>query len=187
MDVFENCPVFEDENFKIRLIEEADADDLFKVYSDKFALPFFNSDNCHGSNFYCAKKEDIENAIKYWLIEYRVNKGFVRFSVVDKSRNEVIGTIEMFNRKANDYFNNCGLLRLDLRSDCEKVNVIQNVLALVVEPFFKLFKCSLIATKGALYAVDRIEALKNLNFIKSDEPLIGHYQTYYDYWVLADK
>ena len=29
-------------------------------------------------------KKDVENTIKYWLIEYRENRGFVRFSIDDK-------------------------------------------------------------------------------------------------------
>ena len=37
-----------------------------------------------------------------------------------KNTNCAMGTIELFNRKAKDYFNNCGLLRLDLRSDYGK-------------------------------------------------------------------
>ena len=56
MNVYEKCPTLENDNLIIRLIEKNDADDLMSVYNDKFVLPFFNSDNCHGSNFYCATK-----------------------------------------------------------------------------------------------------------------------------------
>ena len=51
-NVYENCPVFENERFEFRLLTEGDIDDLLEVYSDKNALPFFNSDNCDGDNFY---------------------------------------------------------------------------------------------------------------------------------------
>ena len=186
MNVYEKCPVLENDKFIIRLIEAKDAEDLFSVYNDKYALPFFNSDNCHDSNFYCAAREDMENTIKYWLVEYHEYKGFVRFSIVDKKKGSVIGTIEMFNRKAEDFYNDCGLLRLDLGSGCEKAELIYDVLSLIVEPFYDWFECSMIATKAPIYAVERIEALKKFGFTKSEEPLIGHQQNkpYFDYWII---
>src|SRR5574344_1359742 len=124
MDVYEQCPVLENDSFIVRLIDEKDANDLWSVYSDKFALPFFNSDNCNGSNFYCAKKEYIMSAIKFWLQEYHENRGFVRFSIIDKKADRAIGTIEMYHRKSSDFYNDCGLLRIDVRSDYEKTNPI---------------------------------------------------------------
>ena len=56
MGVYEKCNVIENENYILRLVEAEDCEDLLKVYSDKNALPFFNSDNCDGDNFYYAKK-----------------------------------------------------------------------------------------------------------------------------------
>ncbi len=47
-NVYQSCPVLENERFMLRLLEEKDAKELLRVYSDKRALPFFNSDNCHG-------------------------------------------------------------------------------------------------------------------------------------------
>ena len=189
MDIYENCPVLENENYKIRLIEENDAEDLLGVYGDKSALPFFNSDNCHGSNFYCAVKKDVENTIKYWLIEYRENRGFVRFSIDDKKTGKTVGTIEMFRREAEDYFTDCGILRLDLRSDYERAEPVYDILSLVIKPFYIWFGCSKIATKAPVYAIERIETLKKAGFIRSEEPLIGHQKniSYYDYWVIEDE
>ena len=57
MNIYEVCPVLESEKFIVRLFDCSDCDDLLKVYSDKNALPFFNSDNCDGDNFYYATKE----------------------------------------------------------------------------------------------------------------------------------
>lgn len=44
----------------------------------------------------------------------------------------------------------------------------------------------MIATKAPLYDVERIEELKKMGFIKSEEPLIGHQQNkpYFDYWII---
>lgn len=58
MNIYETCPTLESEKFAIRLFQNGDCDDLLKVYSDKNALPFFNSDNCDGDNFYYATKEE---------------------------------------------------------------------------------------------------------------------------------
>ena len=60
MNIYETCPVLESEKFLIRLFEQKDCDDLLKVYSDKNALPFFNSDNCNGDNFYYDTKGKME-------------------------------------------------------------------------------------------------------------------------------
>ena len=57
MNIFEKCPILENEKFFIRLFQMDDCDDLLNVYSDKNALPFFNSDGCDGDNFYYATKE----------------------------------------------------------------------------------------------------------------------------------
>lgn len=185
MDIFENCPALENDKLLIRLIEDRDAEDLLQVYGDKFALPFFNSDNCHGSNFYCRSMEDMANTIKYWLIEYHDYKGFVRFTIIDKKQGKAVGTIEMFRRRAADFYNDCGILRLDLRTDYEETAFICDVLALIREPFYDWFACSKIAAKAAVYAVDRIEALKKMGFVRSEEPLIGeHNIAYYDYWII---
>lgn len=185
MDIFEKCPALENEKLLVRLIRDQDAEDLLQVYGDKFALPFFNSDNCHGSSFYCRSMEDMANTIKYWLMEYHEYKGFVRFSVIDKTQGRAVGTIEMFNRRAGDYYDNCGILRLDLARSHEETAFICDVLALVTEPFYDWFARPKIATKAAVYAVDRIEALRKAGFVRSEEPLVGdHNIAYYDYWVI---
>ncbi|MEG0553855.1 MAG: N-acetyltransferase [Carnobacterium sp.] len=189
MDIYKNCPIIENESYKIRLIEKNDSEDLLKVYGDKNALPFFNSDGCNGSNFYCARQEDLDNAIKYWLIEYHETQGFVRFSIVNKHKGEVIGTIEMFKRQSEDFYNHCGVLRLDVRSDYEKSDALYDILDLFINSFYEYFECENIITKAAVFAVERIEALEKMNFVKSEKPLLTHYQNreYYDYWIRHQK
>lgn len=183
-NVYETCPVLENQQFLLRLIEEKDAKDLVKVYSDKNALPFFNSDNCNGDNFYCPTEESMSEAIKYWLWEYS-RKGFVRFTICDKKNGEAVGTIELFHRDSEDYFNDCGILRLDLRSDYEKQEVIADILSLIAASAYELFECGMIATKAPAYAIERIEALKASGFMKSEECLVGGHdgKRYGDYWV----
>ena len=69
-DVYENCPAFENDKFLLRFSQLDDAEDLVSVYSDKNALPFFNSDNCHGDNFYYPNEDRMRQAIKFWLSSY---------------------------------------------------------------------------------------------------------------------
>ncbi|MBO4533771.1 MAG: hypothetical protein J5726_08785 [Treponema sp.] len=64
--VYEEVPVFENDNYLLRFVTTEDANDLVKVYSDKNALPFFNSDNCHGDNFYYSTIERMNEAIQFW-------------------------------------------------------------------------------------------------------------------------
>lgn len=168
----------------MRMVCQEDKMDLLKVYSDKRAVPFFNSDNCGGDDFYYTTESRMEQAIDYWLFEYN-REGFVRWTIVSKATDEAIGTIELFRRDADDYFTNCGLLRLDIRSDYEMTSEIIKILRLIMEPAYSLFHCDKIATKALPSAAERIVALENLGFIRSEEKLIGHDGTKYDsYFVL---
>lgn len=180
-DVYKKCPLFEDEKYLLRFVSIDDCLDLLKVYSDKKAVPFFNSDNCGGDNFYYTTEKRMQEAINYWLWEYD-RKGFVRWSIVSKDKDEAIGTIELFHRKAHDFFTNCGLLRLDLRSDYEIQAEIENILSLIIPYTYDLFQCDKIATKAIPDARERINALENLNFSPSNEKLIGHDGTEYDFY-----
>ena len=185
--VYKNCPQFENEKYLLRSVSEDDCKDLLKVYSDKKAVPLFNSDNCGGDDFYYITESRMKEAIKYWLWEYS-RQGFVRWSIIDKDIDEAIGTIELFHRDLNDYFTNCGLLRLDLRSDYETATDIENILSLIIEPTFELFDCDKIATKAIPEAKERIKALSNMGFVLSKEKLIGHDGTeYQDYLCTFSK
>ena len=183
-DVYQNCPDFENEHYLLRLVKKEDKSDLLKVYSDEIAVPFFNSDNCGGDDFHYTTESRMEQAIDYWLWEYS-RKGFVRWAIVAKTTNEAIGTIELFHRESKDYFTNCGLLRLDLRSDYEIAGEIAKILKLIVGPAYALFHCDKIATKAIDAATERIAALNALGFTQSEKKLIGHDGTEYDsYFVL---
>lgn len=186
-DVYEHCPGFECERFSLRLIRDDDCSDLLKVYSDERAVPLFNSDNCNGDDFHYTTAERMKQAIDFWKFSYD-NRYFVRWTITDKENNEAIGTLELFHRDSDDFFDNCGVLRLDLRSDYENNGDIQEILKLIIAPAFELFNCDKIATKAVPQAAERIAVLTESGFKPSKEKLIGHDGTEYDnYYVLNNK
>ncbi len=154
MNPYENCPFYEDENYLVRKLEALDASDLLSVYSDEKAVPLFNSDNCNGDDFHYMSLERMQQAVEFWLWSY-TNKYFVRFSIIDKRIQKVIGTIELFHRDSKDYFNRCGLLRLDLKSD------------------YDLFDCDMVATKIPTFAGERKAAAVQNGFFATDKALVG--------------
>ena len=188
VDVYKECPEFESDRFKIRFVEEEDVEDLLEVYSDKNALPFFNSDNCNGDNFYYPTREKMQEAIAFWLSSYET-RWFVRFTIIDKRSTVALGTIEMFRRESADTFNGDGVLRLDVRSDHENETDIFDMISLVLPKFYGLFGCDGIITKAPNYAVERIKAITKCGFKKSNELLIGTHDgyAYNGYWKAKNK
>lgn len=185
MNPYEKCPVFENESFLLRLIEPSDAQELFLVYSDEKAVPFFNSDNCNGDMFHYTALEHMQGAIAAWQKEYE-RSGFIRWTIVDKRCAQAVGTIELFNRRAEDYFNNCGILRLDLRSDYERADTIREILSLILPSTPEMFECGMVATKVPPFALERKAAVEQLGFTLSQEELIGGHdrKVYKDYFVI---
>ena len=124
------------------------------------------------------------NAIEYWISEYKL-KYYVRWTILDKINNKSIGMVELFNRKANDYFNCCGLLRLDLKSYYETETEIMNIMSVIIPSVKKFFHCDFVATKAVPSATERIKTLKNLGFTLSENVIIGQdgtkYDCYYEY------
>lgn len=182
---YEKYPVFENKAYLLRKVNSSDASDLLLVYADEKTVPFFNSDNCNGDDFHYTSLSRMQQAIAFWELEYQ-SKGFVRWAVLDKRVNRAIGTIELFNRKASDYYNNCGILRLDLRGDYEQEKSILEILSLILPTAFALFDCEIIATKVPPFASERKSAVTQMGFIASKEPLIGGHDgtCYVDYYVL---
>lgn len=184
MNIYKKCPVLENERFLLRLVEKEDCDDLLRVYSDKNALPFFNSDNCHGDIFYYATRERMEEALAFWDLSYR-NGWFARLSIVDKAISNVIGTIELCLRVSEDSFDHVGILRIDVKSDYEKENILYAIVALITPRVPEMLGCSEVITKGPIYAVERVRALERAGFSRSAHLLVGEDGCAYDgYWIM---
>ena len=184
MNIYETCPTLESEKFILRLFEDTDCDDLLKVYSDKNALPFFNSDNCDGDNFYYSTIERMADAIGFWHMAYE-NGWFVRLSIVDKATASVIGTVECCLRVSDDAFDHMGILRIDVRSDYEEEKVLYELFSLITPELYELLGCKGVLTKAPIFAVERIKAIRKAGFTKSEHMLIGKAGFAYDgYWTI---
>lgn len=188
MNIYKKCPIFENEKYLLRLVEKEDASELLSVYSDEKAVPLFNSDNCNGDDFHYTTIERMEKQIDFWLLEYK-NKVYVRWTIIDKNVHSAVGTIECFRRDSDeDYYDHCGLLRLDLRSDYECKDEILEILRLIVQPAFELFDCRMIATKVVPAATERKMAVEQMGFAACEEKLVGFHdkKVYGDYYVLKN-
>ena len=182
MDIGRTCPALESEKFLFRLLQDEDCDDLLKVYSDKNALPFFNSDNCNGDNFYYATKERMSEAINFWKTAYD-NGWFTRLAIVDKSVSAVIGTMELCLRVSEDAFNQMGILRVDVRSDYESEDSLYDIFSFITPKLEEMLGCQGVLTKAPIYAVERISAIQKAGYTKSEHLLIGGNGYAYDgYW-----
>lgn len=182
-EIYKFVPNFEDSKYILRFVGKKDAEELLEIYGDKKSLPFFNSDNCHGDNFYYPTIEKMKKAVDFWLSSYQ-SKWFVRWVIVERLNGKIIGSVELFHREADDYFNHTGLLRLDLKNEFEEASVIEEIAGLILQEAYDLFDTDRIITKVPLYAVERKTAFEKLGFVKSDEFLIGTLDgyAYKDYW-----
>ena len=184
MNLYQKCPAFESERFTLRLVRDEDCDDLLKVYSDKNALPFFNSDNCNGDNFYYSTRERMTEAIGFWKTAYE-NGWFARLSIIDRQASAVIGTVELCLRVSEDAFNRMGILRVDVRSDYEREDFLYEIFSLVMPALEETLGCKGVLTKAPIYAVERIQAVQKTGFQKSAHMLIASNGYAYDgYWTI---
>ncbi len=184
MKLYEYLPVYENDGFLLRPVEKEDCSDLLEVYSDKNALPFFNSDNCDGDIFYYADENRMADAMKFWQTAYE-NQWFARWAIVDKTVSKTVGTIELCLRASDDVFNGAGILRIDVRSGYEREEPLYGIGSLIIPPAFALSECHELITKVPVYAVERASAMRRLGFRKSEHYLIGKTGYAYDgYWSL---
>ncbi|MDF2700402.1 MAG: hypothetical protein K0Q49_1960, partial [Haloplasmataceae bacterium] len=177
-DIYDECPVYKKELITLRQTNIEDAEELLKCYSDELALPFFNSDNCHGDNFHYTTIERMKQAIEFWNFSYK-NKYFVRWTAILNKTNEKMGTIEMFHRIAEDEFNHYGVLRIDLRSRFETQPIINEIIEITNENFYNAFHVHAIITKAISEDTERINSLVKNDF----HPINKKVMIYDDYFV----
>lgn len=177
IDPYTHCPVYETRRFLLRLIEETDTVDLLNCYGDPLAAPIFNSDNCT-SDFVYHTREEMAEAMRFWIDSYKW-RYFVRFTIVDKSTQKAIGTIEFFNRGESEGYGKVGVLRLDLASAYERADAIAEILVVVNQRFPALFGVDCILTKAIPAAEERIRALESAGYRALTPKTIVPYDDYY--------
>ena len=178
-DPYAKCPVYEDERFLLRLVEMDDAESLLPCYSQPTDSVIANSFNCtygYGSQ----TLEEMRDFIRRWLEAYH-ERGFVRWSVVDKCTDAAVGTIELFS------FNKNGILRLDLSGDYENTESIKKILSLLLPGAFTLFGCAKMTTKVAPVAKERMAALSEMGFRSSEEKILRGDVSYDGFWILEQE
>ncbi len=126
---------YESENFLLRQVKKEDAPQLLRCYSDTAAVALMNDDNCR-RGFLCNTLEDMESYIDIWQGE-----NYARPAVIDKRTGEAVGTLEIFGGET-------GVLRVDLRTDYERPEVLRELYALAVERFPKDFPMGAVVTKA---------------------------------------
>jgi ribosomal-protein-alanine N-acetyltransferase len=185
IDVYESCPVYQNELITLKKLSFDDTDELFKCYSDANAAPFFNSDNCHGDTFFYTTIERFKQTMEMWDYCYK-SRMFVRWSIAYNRTDEIIGTVEMFHRRAEDEFDHFGIIRIDLRSMYENTNVISAILEISNTHFYNLFNVPSILTKAIPEAKERIKALQENGYAPLGKKLLGYDHYYVRSLISAD-
>ncbi len=162
--IYEKCPTFRNKMITLRLTNEEDTLELLNCYSDEKAAPLFNSDNCRGDTFYYTTAERMKQTMDFWKFSYET-KQFVRMTILLNNTDEIIGTVEMFNRGVAPYYGVHGVLRLDVMSKYEEENVLNAILQLANEHFYKEFGVEWIVTKAIDSAAKRRDVLTRLGYI----------------------
>lgn len=168
MNPYLECPTIETNNFIIRLIRASDYKSLFKCYNDKMAVEFMNDDNCD-FGFYVDCEEKMQETINYWIDFYK-KQYFIRFSIVDKSTENAVGTIEGFNDEI-------GVLRVDISSKYEKADYLSELFDFAKNYFYSFFGNKYLVTKAISKATERRKALTNCKW-----EYIDVFKTYNDYY-----
>ncbi len=176
-DVYTHCPEMKGTRMAIRPLRMTDTEDLLRCYRDKASQELFNSDNCR-DDFRYQSLAEMEETILFWMDEYEA-KEFVRMTVVDCWSGEAVGTIELFHEMAECAWQHYGFLRLDLRSDYEIPERLDELLYLINRYAYDLFHVSTIVTKAVPVAAERIKALERAGYQSTTERFMERYGDYY--------
>lgn len=177
-NIYKKCPIYTTELLTLRLTSLEDVAGLLKCYSDKKSVPLFNSDNCHGDDFHYTTIQAMKEAVDFWKYSYE-RRYFVRLTVILNETGEKIGTIEMFKREAKDEFKHFGVLRIDLQSNYEKQQYIDEILQIANKDFYSDFEVEYILTKAIPNSAERISSLKNSGYA----PIHKKFMIYDDYFL----
>lgn len=142
---------YETAHFILRPVTQDDAPALLKCYSDPAAVALMNDDNC-SRGFLCQTLEDLQAYIRIWQSE-----DYARPVVLDKQSGEAVGTLEIFGGET-------GVLRVDLRTDYEREDVLRELYQLALEKLMEDFPMGALVTKAVPAAAARRKVLGELGF-----------------------
>lgn len=174
---YDACPIYENNEFLLRLVTLEDAHALLACYGNETAFPFFNSDNCN-SDFNYNTLAEMTDCINFWLQEY-ANRYYVRFAIFSKTANLVIGTIEIFNRGQLANYHNVGMLRIDICPNFENTTALESLLHLIHREIPRAFELEYLLTKAIPKANERIEALTARGYQPVPDKSLLPYSDYY--------
>lgn len=178
---FDECPVYETDNFIFTKIKPEDAEDLFEVYSDLTTRQHMNNDNC-GGEWPCDSLEIMEQGIKSWEQEYQ-DKFYIRWTVTQKHTMKHIGTIELAPAPSVTRFFDgvcdTGILRVDIKSELETESVFTEIYSMTRNEMIEDFGIIKIITKGLGHDDQRIQGLNNSAYHRMNDYEIISYPDYY--------
>lgn len=178
IDPFTRCPIYETKHFILRKLVMDDSQDLFQCYSDPLAAKFFNGDNC-GDDFFYDDFHKFTECVRYWLRAYDIHD-FVRFSIVNKKDNRVIGTAEICpSHKYSKAIETIGILRIDIMSPFETKILLKELYDVLIANIYKDFQVDFLLTKAIPKAKIRRRILKESLFVdaapKCNIPFADYY------------
>lgn len=178
MNPFIDCPVYETEHFIIRKLKREDAEALFSCYSDSDAARFFNGDCC-GDDFYYTDLEKFKECVEFWLERYEV-QDFVRWSILVKETDYLIGTIEICpSLKYAVDGKRMGILRIDLKSDYERQEVLNELMSILIEHVYDDFQVSSLLMKIQKDAEERQNLIETYQFVTAKDECNISFVDYY--------
>lgn len=178
MDAFMVCPIYETEHFRIKQLEIDDVDDLFFCYSDPEAARYFNGDCC-GDDFYYTDKEKFRECVEYWLNRYEL-KDFVRWSIQDKERDQLVGTIEVCpSLKYAVDGRRMGILRIDLKSEYERLDVLKELMDILLANIYEDFEVASVIMKIQKDAEERQKLIQEYQFVNAKDECNISLEDYY--------
>ena len=162
------CPVYETEHFKLRQVKREDAADLVECYKNPTLAVQGSAHGCIvGPGGYGSKtKREMQAFIRFWLKEYRERK-YVRWSVIDRQSGKAVGTIEGGGYGILSEGTGT-MLMVDLLAPYETEVYVPELLQLIIDKFYALFKADILVIYGMPGADIRLKALSAAGFVPVD-------------------
>ena len=172
MDIYTQCPRYENELLFLRQTRVEDALQLAKIYADKESRKLFNMDNFAQPCFF-ETEEEMRREICFYNASYQA-RDFVRWSVFLKENKELIASVECFARESDGVFPRAGILRMDIKSEWEMESILVSIMELMILHAYEDFHVDLIATKVVPDAQLRQSVLQKMGFLFSEQQPMDH-------------